>query len=204
MRNDQNKTELFKYLGDQSVTLECDEGQKVISSKEKHVLCSISGENLSRISPCNHEEADSQILLHVADMAEEGIGKIMIRTVDTDVVVLAVANYPKHPVEQLWLRFGAGKSFRYLPAHVIASQLGAAKSSALLAFHAISGCDQTSAFASKSRETAWETWKLYDGVTVAFQTLSHIPPEDKISEVMPLIEKFVVLNCTTGQVLVKL
>ena len=40
------------------------------------------------MAPCNHEEADSRITLHAADAAHK---KILIRTVDTDVVVLAVA-----------------------------------------------------------------------------------------------------------------
>lgn len=38
-----------------------------------------------------HEEADSRMLLHVSHSARNGPQKIMIQTVDTDDVVLAVA-----------------------------------------------------------------------------------------------------------------
>ena len=43
------------------------------------------------ISPCSHEEADTRMLLHAAHAAICGHGKILIKTVDTDVVVLAVS-----------------------------------------------------------------------------------------------------------------
>ena len=42
------------------------------------------------MSPCSHEEADSRMLLHVTHAAKHGHHQILIRTVDTDVVVLAV------------------------------------------------------------------------------------------------------------------
>ncbi|KAF3848758.1 hypothetical protein F7725_015255, partial [Dissostichus mawsoni] len=39
---------------------------------------------------CTHEEDDNRILLHLGDVVKEGYSKVSIRTVDTDVVVLAV------------------------------------------------------------------------------------------------------------------
>ena len=51
------------------------------------------------------------MLLHVAHAAQHGHQIIMIQTVDTDFVVLAVAaaKGPK-PADELWLAFGTGKS----------------------------------------------------------------------------------------------
>jgi len=49
-------------------------------------------------------------------------------------------------VEELWVVFGTGKRFRYIAAHAIASSLGADKSRALPAFHAVSDCDTVSFF----------------------------------------------------------
>ena len=43
------------------------------------------------LAPCSHEEADTRMLLHLEDAVKQGYGKICIRTVDTDVVVLAIA-----------------------------------------------------------------------------------------------------------------
>ena len=66
----------------------------------------------SSIAPCTHEEADSRMLLHVAHAARNGHHKIMIQTVDTDVVVVAVAvARTLQPEDELWLAFGTGKNF---------------------------------------------------------------------------------------------
>ena len=47
---------------------------------------------------------------------------VMIRTVDTDIVVLTVAYFQGLPnLEQLWIAFATGKNFRYILIHEIAS-----------------------------------------------------------------------------------
>lgn len=59
-------------------------------------------DELSSIQPCSHEEADTRIILHLTAASYKAA---MIRTVDTDVVVLAVAYCL--PDRQLWVAFGA-------------------------------------------------------------------------------------------------
>ena len=83
--------------------------------------------NTANISPCNHEEADSRIMLHIADAAEPGFSKILVRTVDTDVVVLAVATEQELGMSEIWISFGTGKYFRYVHAHEISASLGPRK-----------------------------------------------------------------------------
>lgn len=64
------------------------------------------------LAPCNHEEADSRMLLHASHAAQHGHHAILIRTVDTDVVVLAVSLAQELQLEdKLWLAFGTGQSF---------------------------------------------------------------------------------------------
>ena len=41
----------------------------------------------------------------------------MIRTVDTDVVVIAISVIHKLDISSLWIAFGVGKNFRYIPVH---------------------------------------------------------------------------------------
>ena len=48
--------------------------------------------------------------------------------------------------KELWIAFGSGKTFRYIPAHSIARTIGPEKSKTLLAFHALTGCDTVSSF----------------------------------------------------------
>ena len=66
-------------------------------------------QNITALEPCNQEEADTRMLLHAAHAASEGNKKILIRTVDTDVMVLVIAHMQRLQVLELWIAFGAGK-----------------------------------------------------------------------------------------------
>ncbi len=66
--------------------------------------------DIDGLAPCSHEEADTRILLHVQDAARQGYSKVLIRTVDTDVIVLAVTAAGRLGIEDLWVAFGTGKT----------------------------------------------------------------------------------------------
>ena len=101
--------------------------------------------DMESMQPCSHEEADTRILLHVANCAQQGYKRIAIRTVDTDVVVLAVAHFQYLDIEELWINFGVRKHHRMIPAHAISNFLNE-KAKALMMFHALTGCDTVSSF----------------------------------------------------------
>lgn len=84
----------------------------------------------------------------------------MIRTVDTDVLVIAVSLFHKIGAEKLWLEFSTGKHTRYISVHGIVHVLGTEKAESLITFHALTGCDQTSFFSGRGKVTAWETCQL--------------------------------------------
>ena len=114
----------------------------------------------------------------------------MVRTLDTDVVVIAVAKFQYVFLSELRIEFSVGKHLKYLPAHDISRSIGEGKSQALLAFHAFTGCDQTSFFAHYGKKTAWGA---FDDVTAAFQALSNAPTVDVVDEVMPILERYVTI-----------
>lgn len=61
------------------------------------------------------------MLLHASNATKHGHHSILIRTVDTDVVVLAISMAQGlKPADELWLAFGTGKGFRYFTAHEVA------------------------------------------------------------------------------------
>ena len=124
LRVDENKTELFRFLAKQVERTELDQGKELFSTFGDSVLPSASREDLSSISPCSHEEADTRLLLHVLDAARSEHTRIAVITNDTDVLVLAVAMFQEIPVNELWVAFGVGKHQRYLKAHEISFQLG--------------------------------------------------------------------------------
>jgi len=92
LRNDDNKDELFQFLANASVTQGTDD-KVILSTIHKSVVSSNPVLNLDDLQPCSHEEADTRILLHVKDAMNSGYKHSIIRTVDTDVVVLAVAYF---------------------------------------------------------------------------------------------------------------
>lgn len=141
LRVDDNKVELFHLLSEQVASLQV-ESKEIYTTIEEKVLHSGSNrQDLSHLEPCTHEEADTRIMLHVKDSAVCGNQKIMIRTIDTDVVVLAISIFHIIPINELWMAFGTGKHFRYLAVHDIARALGHERSKALPLFHAMTGCD---------------------------------------------------------------
>ena len=46
---------------------------------------------MSLLYPINHKEGDTRLFMRVKDLARQGFQKIAIRTVDIDVLVLAVS-----------------------------------------------------------------------------------------------------------------
>ena len=73
--------------------LPTDQGKSIYATDESSVLCSLVDPDLSSLAPCSHEEADTRLFLHVADAARKGCKKICVLTVDTDVVVIAIAMF---------------------------------------------------------------------------------------------------------------
>jgi len=88
---DDNKTELFSFLSDALHHSFLLEEKPLVITDGDAVLSKPSLPDTSGLSPCSHEEADTRMMLHAAHAAHTGHNKITIRTVDTDVVVLAVA-----------------------------------------------------------------------------------------------------------------
>ena len=56
-------------------------------------ITSPSNVDVSAFAPCTQGEADSRIFLHIVAAASAGHRSIIIRTSDSDVVVLGVAAY---------------------------------------------------------------------------------------------------------------
>jgi len=112
-----------------------DTNKHLITTQGTGVLCS-NRQDVSALAPCKHEEAGSRILLHLLDAVQQGYSKVSICTVDTDVVVQATASANRLNISELWIAFGAGKSFRFIAAHEIAKALGPDRCVALPMFHA--------------------------------------------------------------------
>ena len=68
-----------------------------------------------------HQEADTRMIWHAGDAVQEGYRKIVLRKVDTDVLVLAIAFagiLQEQQVQQVevWIAMGTGSHFRCIAA----------------------------------------------------------------------------------------
>ncbi|XP_064086105.1 uncharacterized protein LOC135201158 [Macrobrachium nipponense] len=194
LRVDENKEELFHFLSKQVMESINVPEKQLIATDGEQVIAVPPFEDTAALAPRNHEEADTRMMVHAADAVKSGHCRILIRTVDTDEVVLAVwmAQELHEADDELWLAIGTGKSFRYIAAHKLAASLGPDKSKALPVFHAITGCDTVSSFAGRGKITAWAVWDIFPEVTNAFLTLASAPSE--ISEdTLATLERYIVL-----------
>ncbi len=159
------------------------------------------------MADCNHEEADTRIVIHVYDALKKRAKKVLVRTVDTDVVVILIGQFynivSQDSEEEIWVAFGIGKQFRYYSINHICANLGTEKSYCLPPFHAFTGCDMTSSFFGRTKKTAWATWTAYPEVTKAFMYISNNPYCRTLftSSYFELLERFTIILYDKSSVL---
>ena len=86
------------------------------------------------LQDCDHEEADTRIALHLYDAINRGARNVLVRNVDTDVIVILIGLFfdiNSSATATIWVAFGTGRNFRYYNINSIVQALGADKSQAL-------------------------------------------------------------------------
>lgn len=130
---------------------------------------------------CNHEEADIRIVVRVNHVLEGGAESILVRTVDTDFIVILVGKLYDllawNERAQVWVAFGTGRQLSIININRICSTLEKCKSRALPVFHTFTGCDCTSQFFGIGKVTACQAWKVNSQVTPALEHISRHPFE---------------------------
>ena len=99
-----------------------------------------------------HEEADSRMFNHLKWLT--GSKNVVLRTNDTDVLVIALGNMAKIDNSlHVWLEVGLSSSntLRYISVNEIWRTLGSELCGALPGFHAFTGCDYTASFSRKGK-----------------------------------------------------
>ncbi|KAG0721985.1 hypothetical protein GWK47_045320 [Chionoecetes opilio] len=176
LRDPTNKVELFQFLSEKIVSTTFPDGKQVFATSGASVVCSGTDHSMP---PCDHEEADTRIVVHLQDALESGCTTCLVRTVYTDVLVILIGKYhflaSKYPSADIWVAFGSGKNFLFLHINAICSTLGKEKSTALPVFHSFTGCDTTSSFFGKGKKSVWEAWGAYTEVTDAFNFIVEHP-----------------------------
>ena len=131
----------------------CETGRKVIISTKDETIVSTQTDmnDVEYLQPCSHEEADTRILFHVAHCARQGLRKVVIRIMDTDVVALAIEHFSALRLEELWVSVGVGTHFRQIAIHEIVKKVN---EKAVTFLHAINGCDTVSSFLGSGKKSS--------------------------------------------------
>ena len=114
LKDSDNKKELFAFLSEKVGTTQFPDGKVVIITSGQNVL--ITGKDLS-MPDNDHEEAVTKMLRHLQNALQTGSCTCLVRTVDTDVIVIILGKFHKlqalYPALDIWIAFGTGKHFTY-------------------------------------------------------------------------------------------
>ena len=92
MAINENKTELFTLIADTLVEVCQDISTTIVSTRLQNVVSNHTIEK-KYLQPCEKEEADDRMFIHAKELIRLGFKKLMLVTVDTDVVVIAMYIY---------------------------------------------------------------------------------------------------------------
>ena len=169
-----NKKELFAYLTSKIEAFSWPPTKAVYATSGKSVSsCGIS----VPMDDCDHEESETRIMVHIRHALHHGAKTVLVRTVDTDVVVILVGMFHQflsiQPASDIWITYGMGKHHKFLHINSLCERLGKSRLIGLPVFHTFSGSDTTSFFNGKGKKIAWKTWQAYEDVTEVFAHIAN-------------------------------
>lgn len=91
------------------------EDKQLFATHKEDVVSSSEIPMKEAIAPCTHDEADTRMFVHLKHAVTLGFKEASLRTVDTDVVVIALYHFEELKelgLEKLYIEFGTGKNFR--------------------------------------------------------------------------------------------
>ena len=150
-----NKTALLQFIFDSWSKEESD--VKIYTTfdvKCKKLMVGNQSEELVPSLECDHEEADTRLLLHALH-ASSTCDNIIICSPDTDVAVITLALCDHFATKRLFFLTGSGKHKRMLDLTKMQNSLTRKVGSALIGLHCFTGCDSVSAFYGKGKVKAY-------------------------------------------------
>ena len=137
----------------------------------------------------------TKILLHLQYVLQNGSNSCLLRTVDTDILVIITGKFHTLLSWCRYLDFSTGKHFTYYHFNKIATALGKEECVALPTFHSFTGYDTISAIFGKGKLSVWAASKCYHAVTEADRYIAEKPfvTIDMTSNNFKLLELFTVV-----------
>ena len=137
-----------------------------------------------------HEEADSRMIFHI--MSTPPGSRVVIRTIDTDVLIIILANMSKIDSSlRIWMEVGqqTKSNLRYINVNQLFNDYGTSICVTLPGSHAFIGCDYTSSFSRKGKVRPFEMLQKNEDAQIMSAKLGK---EDRITEQnLKIAERFV-------------
>jgi len=187
LRDSENKEELNHLL----VTA----GSQLLipTSKDLFITSSSSvihvGSNADMKEQCNHEEADSRIMVHLMNAIQQGTTSVKIRTGDTDVVVIVCGQYHRIDTVAIWIEFIASGKVTWINIAELCNSLGP-MAKAMPMFHALTGCDVTASFRGKGKLSFANSLKKNPWFTDVSREVEQFKTVQEDSELFQAIQHF--------------
>lgn len=139
LKNSKNKDQLNRFLADEFMQHYSGDKSLVIT-KDESVLSNV--EILATdtsLTPNSAQEADQKLVRHALQCVRGGINNVVVRTVDTDVILLLVAyrHWETNTNANVFAWMASGKEANYYDINLISSILGEEKCKAIPFFHAM-------------------------------------------------------------------
>ena len=130
-----NKGELLPFLSIQLISGA--PNNKIVVATGNEIVVSNRDIDLNDMMPGNIEGADERLLLQTLHVSKS-FDRFPIKTVDSDVVIIATAAFQKIPsIKELWIEISKGKSIKFIPVYETVSRLGQLTSTGLTFCHAL-------------------------------------------------------------------
>ncbi len=124
---------------------------------------------------CQHEEADTLLAFHTNSISS---GTILVRSTDTDVLIILLGLAGRSEGINIILDYGSGNHRRYIGVSKLAATLEEkvycmpGMTEALIGLHALTGCDFTSCFFRKGKVRPFQRLEADPEHILALQSLT--------------------------------
>lgn len=192
-----NKTSLIKFLAEEWKRQQYREklnGKTLYVTRECQCwkITEEGSEEVPELISCQ-EEADTRLVLHAKNAADDGYAAVIVNSEDTDVFILLVA-FCRSIDAKRYQRCGTQTRTKLVDIGKVALALGERLCRGRIGLHAFKGCDTVSAFSGKGKLSAFMLMKAREDVREAYIKLGEA--WNLSAELLEALEKVTCSLCT--------
>jgi len=139
----------------------------------------------------NHIEADYRMVLYVIRAIEDGYTNVMLRTCDTDVIIIMIGHFENFvrlcPNLTLYVMFKTSSGTDYYNIKKICHDIGFEYCKGFMLLYAYTGCDYTPSFSYHGKSTWYDLFKKDTSVKSLFQKIANNPTSTSLADLQAMV-----------------